>query len=75
MARYKHHQFFKHYDDTLFDDLHKAGARAPHSGIYRCNGCGQEIVMEEGQTLPPENHHQHPNQYLVILWQLVVTPT
>jgi hypothetical protein len=72
MAIYKHDNFLDHSEDTAFDPEHKPGTVPPHSGIYRCMGCGHEIVAEHGRQLPPENHHQHSTQQGSIRWRLIV---
>ncbi|SRR6266567_962852 len=49
------------------------GQTPPNSGIYRCMGCGREIVAEKDRSFPPQNHHQHksPAQGHV-RWRLIV---
>lgn len=71
MAMYKYQKFIKQSTSEEFDKLHKPGINAPFAGIYRCNGCGHEIGIAEGHTLPPQTHAQHP-QHLPIQWQLAV---
>jgi hypothetical protein len=72
MARYKHKEFLVQDDDTAFDPDHRPGAAPQHSGIYRCMGCGREIVAEQDREFPPENHHQHTTQQGAIRWRLIV---
>jgi hypothetical protein len=74
MALYKYAAYLTQSTDAAFDALHNPGVPTPHSGIYRCEGCGHEIVSETGKTLPPQNHHQHPNPRLAIQWRLAVYP-
>ncbi len=55
----------------LWDSLHPIGATVPASGIYRCEGCGDEITSNKGDQFPPQNKHQHTNQKKVE-WRLIV---
>lgn len=71
MANYKYDQFFTKSNHQAFDQVHSPGTSAPHSGIYRCEGCGDNIAANYGDPLPPQNHHQHsPNQGR-IQWRLI----
>jgi hypothetical protein len=72
MALYKYSQFIGHSDHASFDGTHKPGQLTPHSAIYRCTGCGKEIVSETNKPFPPQNHHQHTNAMVPILWQMIV---
>jgi len=72
MALYKYAQYLMNSQDRAFVAIHKASAAAPHSGIYRCEGCGFEVASAEGSPLPPENHHQHIRSQGAIRWRLVV---
>lgn len=47
------------------------GEAVPVSGIYRCEGCGDEITSNRGNPFPPQNEHQHPNAAKV-QWRLIV---
>ena len=72
MALYKQGDFLTHSLDAAFDAVHSPGATTPHSGIYRCTACGDEIASNAGNPLPPQNHRQHnPNQGQ-IRWQMLV---
>ncbi len=72
MANYKNSEFLAHSTHKAFDQVHKPGESTPHSGIYRCEGCGENEVSTFGHPLPPQNHHQHaPNQGMV-RWRLIV---
>jgi len=71
MAQYKYGQYLTQVNDSAFDSLHKPGEATPHSGIYRCDGCGREIVSESWKIMPPQNHHQHSNN-TPIQWRLIV---
>jgi len=72
VALYKYKQYLSNSDDGAFDALHSPGATTLHSGIYRCEGCGHEVVSEGGKPLPPQNHHQHSTAQGKILWRLAV---
>lgn len=72
MATYKYEQFIQKIDHAAFDTLHNPGEMHPFSGIYRCEGCGREVVGEQGRQLPPQNHHQHTLQQGPIRWRLIV---
>lgn len=72
MALYKQGEFLARSQDAVFDVDHKPGNHAPHSGIYRCMGCGREASSEENKPLPPQNHHQHDPTQGPIRWRLIV---
>lgn len=69
---YKYPQYLSLSDSPLFDEIHHPGASTPHSGIYRCEGCGKEITSITGNPLPPQNHHQHSTAQGSIRWRLAV---
>lgn len=71
MALYQSSQFLTVWTDAEFDRLHHPRTPAPHSGIYRCAGCGFEIATPEGQLLPPI--HAHPHRLgTQEVWQMIV---
>lgn len=72
MALYKYSQFLGVNNDAAFDTIHKPGASTPHSGIYRCEGCGHEVASNAGNPLPPQNHHQHATSQGEIRWRMIV---
>ena len=72
MALYKYQQFLSKSEDAVFDTLYKPADAAPHSGIYRCEGCGREVASNQHEPLPPQNHHQHTGQQGSIRWRLVI---
>jgi len=72
MALYKYGNLLTQSQDAAFDAVHTPGQIPPHSGIYRCVGCGREVVGEHGRTLPPQNHHQHTVQQGAIRWRMAV---
>lgn len=59
MAVFKNKDYFQHSTNAAFDNIHEPGEQAPHSGIYRCKGCGVNAVSTHAHPLPPQNHHQH----------------
>ena len=71
MASYKYDQYLIKSTSDAFDGEHKPGGSTPFSGIYRCLGCGREIVSEEAKPFPPQNHHQHTTQQGSIRWRLI----
>jgi hypothetical protein len=72
MALYKYSEYLQTSTSDAFDGEHKPGATVPHSGIYRCIGCGREAACNAGDSLPPQNHHQHNQSQGAIRWKLVV---
>jgi hypothetical protein len=72
MAIYKYQQYLNQSTHNAFDSIHSPGAPVPFSGVYRCEGCNKEVAANEGQPLPPQNHHQHTPQQGTIRWRLVV---
>jgi hypothetical protein len=72
MALYKYGSFLKKNEENVFDTISTPGAAAPRSGIYRCEGCHKEVASNEGQPLPPQNHHQHTAAQGNIRWRLAV---
>jgi len=73
MALYKYSQILRQVDNPQFDKIYEPGEKTPWSGIYRCEGCGKEIVHTETHPLPPQNHHQHTPVQGKIRWRLIVT--
>ena len=71
MALYKHGQFLTQTNDAAFDPDYSPGTLTPHSGIYRCINCGDEIAANAGNPLPPQNHHQRAPA-APIRWRLLV---
>lgn len=72
MALYKYSQYLGQSTDGAFDLLHTPGTTTPHSGIYRCENCGDEVASNAGNPLPPQNHRQHNTNQGEIRWRLVV---
>ncbi len=73
MAVYKYSQFVVQNDGkaNVFDTLHEPGQPTPYSGIYRCEGCGENAVSTREHPLPPQNHHQHSAGQGAIRWRLI----
>jgi hypothetical protein len=71
MALYQDTTNVTQHKDPAFGSLHGPGDRAPFTGIYRCAGCGHEIVSAYGNPLPSGNHSKHPAGQK-IQWQLIV---
>ena len=72
MALYKYSQFVSSSTDQAFDTIYSPGTSTPHSGIYRCEGCGREIASNSGNPFPPQNHHQHSANQGTIRWRMAV---
>jgi hypothetical protein len=72
MAIYKHDQYLQQSNAEEFDKDHTPGTAAPFSGIYRCMGCKKEVASNEGEPLPPQNHHQHSQAQGKVRWRLIV---
>ena len=72
MALYKHTGYIVQSEDESFDGEHRPGTLAPRMGIYRCSGCGREIVSAQGKPLPPADHHEHSGRQGAIRWTLIV---
>lgn len=73
MAIYKYPNFLQQSAHAAYDQVHKAADIAPYSGIYRCEGCGENAVSTHGNPLPPQNHHQHTANQGAIRWRLIVS--
>jgi hypothetical protein len=72
MAQYKYSKYLNQKDHEAYDELHSPGGKCPNSGIYRCEGCGDEIASNKGNPFPPQNHHQHNPSQGAIRWKLIV---
>ena len=55
-----------------FDKEYAPGETAGHPGIYRCHGCGCEVVAKAFEPLPSENHPRHSPAQGSIRWRLAV---
>lgn len=72
MATYKSEDFLDKDESDEFDKLHLPGTVISFTGIYRCEGCGRELICGRGQALPLTNHHQHEDERLAVQWRLIV---
>lgn len=72
MAIYRYSSYLQQLNDDAFEPNHSPGSAAPYAGIYRCMGCGREIGIAEGHTLPAQNHHEHTSDQGSIRWRLIV---
>ena len=72
MALYKNADYLHHNSDAIFDTDNTPGTAAPRSGIYRCMGCAKEVASNQGEPLPPQNHHQHNQAQGQVRWRLTV---
>ena len=75
MALYKNPSYLTQNDDVAFDKIYEPGTSSPHSGIYRCEGCGHEITHVHDKPLPPQNHHAHTTNQGKIRWRMIVYTT
>ncbi|EZI23902.1 hypothetical protein [Pseudomonas extremaustralis] len=72
-AKYVFHETQTILGGGDWNDLHQIGSIVPASGIYRCEGCGDEITSNKGDKFPPQNHHQHPTVFGPdVKWRLIV---
>lgn len=75
MALFQTDRFLHKIENKAFDKIHQPGEIAPFSGIYRCEGCGVELAVEDKQRLPSHrtcvNHHPEGRKGDVS-WRLIV---
>jgi hypothetical protein len=72
VALYKYTAYVKLDRDPAFETDHAPGSVAPKMGIYRCLGCGREVVADRGAALPPQTHHAHERAQSDMKWRLAV---
>lgn len=72
MAQYKYGQYLYKSEHAAYDIVYKPGEICPDSGIYRCEGCGDEIASNKNNPFPPQNHPQHAPGQGAIRWKLLV---
>ena len=75
MADYKYLHYLTNAANSKFDPAYPPGTTTPHSGIYKCQGCGYETLSSAGESLPTGEHHQHANESEVMAWRLIVAIT
>ena len=73
MAWYRDEAFVHQVDeDEDYDRVLDPGATTTLPGIYRCAGCGREVIARADERLPGETHHFCPEEGVVPGWQLLV---
>ena len=72
MAIYQHSSYLQGTTDRAFEVVYEPRTRPLDTGIYRCVGCGCEIIHEANSPLPTQNHHQHSIFQGPTRWRLVV---
>lgn len=72
MALYQDGSKLHHAPQSAFDAVLTPGTIAVNSGIYRCEGCGDEDACNKGNPLPSQNHRQHSALQGLIRWKLLV---
>jgi hypothetical protein len=72
MSLYKNADYLSQSPSPEFDKIFTPGHATPHSGIYRCEGCGDEIASNVGNPLPAQNTRQHPPSAGAIRWRMIV---
>ncbi len=55
-----------------FDKEYKPGETPLRTGIYRCRGCGCEVVADASKPLPLDEHPRHSPAQGAIRWRLAV---
>lgn len=58
-------------DKEWWTTVYGPGDDVPVSGIYRCLNCQREVTCNQGDSFPPQNHHQH-SPARPIQWKLNV---
>jgi len=72
VAQYKYREALMQTSNAAFDTRHAPGTTVQNTGIYRCAGCGDEIAISKGQTLPTLTRHQHEPGQRKVEWQMLV---
>jgi hypothetical protein len=72
VAAYKYAYFLAPSINARFDHIYPAGARSPRAGIYRCEGCGREVIAWNGPSLPARDDHDHEPEHGTVRWRLIV---
>jgi hypothetical protein len=72
MAIFKYSHYLTNRPEPKFDPAHPPGTATPDTGIYKCQGCGCEVVSVAADPLPPASHHQHSLAQGGIAWRLIV---
>ena len=74
MAHYQNASLLVQSRHIKFDKKYPPGATVVHMGIYRCTGCGHEIVITNERILPTQNQHMHAFEFGPVSWELIVCP-
>jgi len=71
MARYKDTKSVKNSTHAKFDQLLKPGKKPNFPGIYKCQQCGlEDVINKECESLPPcAKCQKKPHE-----WKLLVVP-
>ena len=69
MVWYKDSKHLHQENTAAYDVAYLPGQMPPHSGIYRCDSCGVEIVAEHGRAFPATHAGAGPGH--VFHWRLV----
>jgi hypothetical protein len=72
VAAYKYAYFLVAVINARFDHIYPASARSAHAGIYRCEGCGREVIAPHGESLPGQDDHDHAPEHGTVRWRLIV---
>lgn len=72
MASYKYSKYLTENKSDAFDYIYKPGEKPTNSGIYRCEGCADEVACNKGNPLPSQNHKQHSPSQGAIRWKMIV---
>jgi len=55
-----------------FDREYTPGETPSHPGIYRCRGCGCEILADPRNPFPLDDHPRHSPAQGAVRWRLCV---
>jgi hypothetical protein len=72
MAYYQDPVHVKPMHSRNFDEIHKPGAKVVVAGLYRCEQCGFEEPLMDGEDFPADGHQHSIVNQGPIRWQLVV---
>lgn len=72
MAFYRHPELLTQFYHDHFETIFEPTQSTPWSGIFRCEGCGKEIVHVSEKPLPGWDDHKHSFQQGWIRWRLIV---
>lgn len=72
MAVYQSADFLFQFSHPSFNSRFSPGMRSPATGIYRCTGCGLEIVTLANERFPYSDKHERCDEFGPVCWRLVV---